>query len=271
MITWEQAVQTLRQSPEKSEIVKANFYDDPLIDAAKRYHNSSEWKELRDCWLPSAPGLVLDLGAGRGISSYAFAQEGWRVTALEPDKSAVVGAQAIRCLARENKLDITTVEEWGEQLSFNKNEFDLVFARAVLHHAGDLGRLCSEIARVLKPGGVFIAVREHVLSHRRDLSSFLEMHPLQHLYGGENAYTLKEYSDAITGNGELVLCDILNPFNSEINLFPRTRQEFKEQIAAKLMFPYPSLIPDVLLRIAGYFYQKPGRLFSFIAKKKNKV
>ena len=40
--------------------------------------------------IPRKAGRALDLGAGNGILSYALAREGWSVTAVEPDPSALV-------------------------------------------------------------------------------------------------------------------------------------------------------------------------------------
>src|SRR4051812_17248898 len=104
-MTWEQAVDWLIQQPGSEVLVKACFYDDPLIDAATRYWQSTEWRAVRDL-LPATPGKALDIGAGRGISSYALARDGWNVTALEPDPSEKVGAGAIRKLANEADLKI---------------------------------------------------------------------------------------------------------------------------------------------------------------------
>ena len=85
-------------------------------------------------------------------SSYALAKDGWRVTALEPDKSEVVGAGAIQYLGRATGTNIQVVTNWGEELPFASSEFDLVYCRAVLHHARDLQKLCREAARVLVAG-----------------------------------------------------------------------------------------------------------------------
>ena len=77
------------------------------------------------------------------------------MTALEPDPSALVGAGAIRALAAEARLPIDVVEEFSERLPFANDTFDVVFARAVLHHTRDLDSACREMFRVLRPGGIF--------------------------------------------------------------------------------------------------------------------
>ena len=196
-ISWEAAVVWLRNQPDQAELVRACFYDDPLRDAAERYYASTEWQAVREL-AGGKRGTALDLGAGRGISSYALARDGWCVCALEPDPSNVVGAGAICALAQEANLNIRVEQNWGESLPYPDASFDLVHGRQVLHHARDLDKLCREAARVLKPGGIFIATREHVISRPEDLPAFLESHPLHKLYGGEHAYLLDEYLGAIT-------------------------------------------------------------------------
>lgn len=264
-MTWEQAVLSLRADPDAQELVRACFYDDPLITAARRYASSTEWQAVRPL-IGNPPGRALDLGAGRGISSFALAADGWQVTALEPDSSAVVGAGAIRGLASEAGLGIDVVQDWGEQLPFEDGRFDLVHCRQVLHHARDLGRLCAEVARVLKPGGRFIATREHVVSSRDDVPAFQAAHPLHKLYGGEYAFTLDEYIGAIKAAG-IAVDTVLNPKESDINLYPETRANIKQRWAGKLGLPWPGLIPDALLRMAGARNHAPGRLYTFAGRK----
>jgi SAM-dependent methyltransferase len=277
--TWEEAVRWLTEQPNQQALVAACYYDQPHQAAADRYWQSDEWRSIRS-YLPPQPGHALDIGAGNGISSYALAQDGWQVAALEPDPSDLVGGGAIRKLAQTHQLPITVTQEFGERLPFADASFDFVFARQVLHHAQDLPQLCREVQRVLKPGGMFIAVRDHVISHRDDLPKFFDIHPLHNLYGGENAFLLPEYTRALEAAG-LVIKQVIKPFESVINYGPRSQNDLKAeflqrfqrlplgQIPANLLL-HDRVFPSFLKSLA-YFDRRPGRLYSFITHKPGAV
>jgi 2-polyprenyl-3-methyl-5-hydroxy-6-metoxy-1,4-benzoquinol methylase len=277
LITWEAAVQHLKSQPEQQELVRQCYYDDPLQAAADRYSHSEEWLAVKLLLDRHLPGKVLDLGAGRGISSYAFAQVGCTVTALEPDPSPIVGAGAIRSLIASSGVSIEIVPEYGETLPFANDTFDIVYGRAVMHHARNLSQFCLEADRVLKPGGVFIGTREHVISRPEDLPAFLAGHLLHHLYGGEHAYLLAEYLGAIESAG-LDIVQVIAPYNSVINYAPKTTQEFQADIANKLQRVVGKALAQKLARIqqiqqlVGWYASRstdtPGRLYTFMAVKK---
>jgi SAM-dependent methyltransferase len=277
--SWEDAVLWLRAQPEQQELVKAAYYDDPLILAAERFRVSTEWQAIRQ-YLAGYSGAALDIGAGRGIASYSLAKEDFTVTALEPDASDLVGAGAIHSLADEAQLTIKVVQEFSERLPFLDASFDVVFARAVLHHTTNLEKACHEIFRVLKPGGRFIAVREHVISKSADLAAFFQLHPLHKLYGGENAFMLRDYKSAIKKAG-FVEYDVLSPLLSPINYFPYTQDTLRADLVGRLpkilhiqyiakSLLAINLIFKVCIAMLSLVDSRPGRLYSFVSDKPEK-
>ena len=275
--SWEQAVATLLGEGKDPTLAKDCYFDGTALQAAQRYWASEEWQALRRL-LPPTAGTALDVGAGRGIASYALARDGWNVHALEPDPSMLVGAGAIRQIAAETGYSIVVLEAYGEKLPFEAGRFDLIIARQALHHARDLPALLRELYRVLRPGGRLIAVRDHVISSHADLSRFLDVHPLHKLYGGENAYMLGEYTAAIRGAG-FSLQDVIAPFDSPINYAPLTRAGLPSAIAdrvpnvlhsrrfaARLLRSPPIL--KAALSVIKRIDNRPGRLYSFVAERR---
>ena len=274
--SWEDAVLWLRAQPDMQALVREAYYDDPLIDTCNRYHDSREWAGVQS-ELKGRAGVALDVGAGFGIASYALARDGFSVIALEPDPSDLVGSGAIRTLAKDHGLPITVKEGVSESLPLPDASIDVVFARAVLHHTSNLSAALREFARVLKPGGLFVAIREHVITRPEDLPRFLAAHPLHRLYGGENAFLVTTYVSAITDSG-LKLEKIIKPLEHVINYAPHDRDALNAEIADRLghrlglsrpitaMLDLP-IIGDMLIRAAGYFDHRPGRHYSFVANK----
>lgn len=276
--TWEDAVKWLRSQPDKHNLVMGSYYDDPLIDAAERYWNSEEWQAVRKYFPKNSDIIALDVGAGRGIASYAMARDGFSVTALEPDPSDLVGSGAIRMLAKQSNLAIKVSEDVSERLPFADNSFDVIFARAVLHHTRDLKGACKEFFRVLKPSGRLVAIREHVISHQEDLDKFFEIHPLHCLYGGENAFLLTQYLSAFS-EARFSIENVINPLDSPVNLAPYTERSFKAELAARIgnrllgvtpilrgFLSLPGIWPIVRI-VLKRFDHRPGRLYSFVLSK----
>jgi len=271
--SWEEAVTWLLAQPAHRELCEACYYDRPPLAAAQRFHASAEWQALRR-FMPRVAGAALDVGAGMGVATYALASDGWQTTALEPDSSDLVGAGAIRALASQADLAIHVVQDWGESLPFLDASFDLVHARQVLHHARDLPSFARELARVLKPGGVLLATREHVISSHDQLSRFLARHPLQRLYGGENAFTLSVYRQALLGAG-LTLRKQIGPLDSVVNYAPFTEARLVDEIvrraarlpgggwAARALLARPWR--EMALALLSRLDRRPGRLYTFVA------
>jgi ubiquinone/menaquinone biosynthesis C-methylase UbiE len=278
---WAQAVEWLRAQPDRRQLVRDCYYDDPILEAAQRYANSNEWRAARKL-LPKQTGEALDLGAGRGICGYALAEDGWRVTAVEPEPGELVGRAAIMTIVESTQLPINVVDGVGEALPFEDATFDAVLTRSVLHHATDLQRVCSEICRVLKPDGKMIALREHVISNEEDLPLFQDQHPLHRICGDEMAYVLDHYLSAIT-LARLHMVHCIGPLASPVNYAPMTEEEWAHQcirpllpflgyrLSRLLASPSHTVGRMLLARLAQELSNAcntPGRLYSFVAVKR---
>lgn len=107
-------------------------------------------EELR---LEPAALRVLDVGCGGGLLTEEFARLGCAVTGVDPSSESL---EVARAHAREEGLDIEYREATGDELPFEDGAFPVVYCCDVLEHVDDVGRTVAEIARVLRPGGVFL-------------------------------------------------------------------------------------------------------------------
>lgn len=95
---------------------------------------------------------VLDVGCGGGLLAEEFAALGCRVTGVD---QSVPTLDAARAHAAHGGFDIGYVEGDAARLPFAGGQFDVVCCCDVLEHVDDVGRVLADIARVLRPGGVF--------------------------------------------------------------------------------------------------------------------
>ena len=274
-IAYEDAIRELQSDPRTAQLIADCYIDADVRVVAERFAASDEWRAVRAILGDAIRGsTTLDLGAGNGVASYAFAQAGaGRVLAVEPFAGGLAGRTAIARLAHPS---IVLIDSTGEALPVPDASVDIVYARQVLHHADDLDAMLAECARVLRPNGLFLACREHVVDDEAQLAAFLAAHPIHQLVGGEGAFPLKTYKRAISGSG-LVLKRVWGPWDSIVNAFPsaRTTAEFasrpRELLASRLgpLGQYLGRIPGATLairwRLSGR--REPGRLYSFLAQK----
>ncbi|WP_340539200.1 class I SAM-dependent methyltransferase [Nocardioides sp. GXZ039] len=102
-------------------------------------------------WLVgSEPVTVLELGAGTGQLTARLVAAGHEVYATEPD-------EAMLALLRRNLPDVQSSASGAEEIPLPDRSIDVVVA-AQCFHWFDPAVALPEIARVLKPGGVFAAV-----------------------------------------------------------------------------------------------------------------
>jgi 2-polyprenyl-6-hydroxyphenyl methylase/3-demethylubiquinone-9 3-methyltransferase len=96
---------------------------------------------------------VLDLGCAGGFMAEALDDRGARVTGIDPAERAVAAARAH---AAETGRAIRYDTGVGEALPYGDAAFDAVVSVDVLEHVSDLAQVIREVARVLRPGGLFL-------------------------------------------------------------------------------------------------------------------
>ncbi len=96
---------------------------------------------------------VLDLGCAGGFMAEALARNGANVSGIDPAAEAI---DAARSHAEVSGLNIRYDVGVGEALPYTDAVFDAVVCVDVLEHVADLDKVVREVARVLKPGGVFL-------------------------------------------------------------------------------------------------------------------
>ncbi len=107
-------------------------------------------RKLQQLHLPGK--TLLDVGCGGGFLAEEFARDGFAVTGVDPATNSL---EAARQHASDHNLTIDYQEGKGEALPFPDASFDIIACCDVLEHVDDLSLVISEVARTLKPGGVF--------------------------------------------------------------------------------------------------------------------
>ena len=272
--SWEEAIAVLRADPAHQDLIFHSYLSADLAENARRFSASAEFAETLRLLAQKVPRAraILDIPGGNGIAAYAFAKAGFEVTTVEPDPSASVGRGAIAAALASGALKADIVDAFGENLPFADASFDVVYVRQGLHHAADLPKMVREYARVLRPGGVLFAGREHVVeNYGESLEAFLATQADHQLYGGEHAFTLPDYRAALGGAGLNLVLE-LGPFDSCINLYPASIQDLHRSLLASRKGRYLArLLPAAWVANLGLWWLRrqkmPGRLYTFLAAK----
>jgi ubiquinone/menaquinone biosynthesis C-methylase UbiE len=111
------------------------------------------WCRRAATYLPDAPPpSIVDIGAGTGIWSLAFAEAlGVRVHAVEPSR----GMRARAVAARPHPL-VTYTEGSVERLPLEDDAVAAAWLSTVVHQFVDLPAAAHEIRRVVEPGGTVL-------------------------------------------------------------------------------------------------------------------
>jgi SAM-dependent methyltransferase len=257
------------------ELLRAAYMVGDPDELLAAFRSSAEWREIRRL-LPDPPAVVVELGSGRCVLASALAAAGYSVAGVEPCLGGDVGALAGQgLLASQVGAESVVVAAVAEALPVASGSIDVVIERQMMHHADSMDAVSLEVARVLRPGGRFLVLREHVVSSQRQLERFWRDHPFHALTGDEMAYPRSDYVAALTG-AHLDVTTVLRPLSSQINLWPSEEKSVGHAILARLRVPtrirsFPAAVLTRVLSSSGRLLdvldRRPGRLYSFIAVK----
>jgi SAM-dependent methyltransferase len=104
--------------------------------------------------LPARADAILELGYGSGVFLPSLAARAAHVAGFDVHDRAGAVAAALR--ARGIEADLRGGD--GRTLPFADGAFDAVVAVSALEFVDDLDGVCAEVARVLRPGSVFVVV-----------------------------------------------------------------------------------------------------------------
>jgi len=128
-------------------------WDDPVWAS-----NEYSFSRFLERWV--RPGMrVLEVGAAKSWASQHLVPRGCEYVATDvlADENIGIGRGAFFA---ERVGHYERVQADGEHLPFAAGSFDLTFCVATLHHALDLPKMVSEMARVTKRRGAVVALNE---------------------------------------------------------------------------------------------------------------
>jgi len=139
-------------------------------------------------------GRILEIGAGGAWFSAELSKLPQVVEITTTDVShRLLKVQALKVFrllkAKEGKITRTPAD-FGK-LGFPANHFDVVVCADALHQAVSLLRVLREVRRVLKPGGIFVGIREPV----RPLMKFRSRKSENGQAAPTPGYAVSEYRD----------------------------------------------------------------------------
>ncbi len=105
------------------------------------------------------PELVVDLGSGSGLSSFVWAPYAKKVIGVEPNEDFIAAAR--KAAVEEGHANVSFCQAMANQTTLPAESVDIVSSSSSFHWMEPETTL-KEVARILKPGGVF-AVFDYLL------------------------------------------------------------------------------------------------------------
>lgn len=101
---------------------------------------------ISDTYFPY-PGVLLDIGSGKGNHLVGFSRNGHEVYGLDKRNE---------CIEILPDMSISECDIENDVFPFRSESFDWVFSKSVLEHVSNTDNFLNETLRILKPGGVAV-------------------------------------------------------------------------------------------------------------------
>jgi len=186
---------------------------------------------------------ILEIGCGVGIDLIRFARNGAKVTGVDlAEKSIDLAKKNFAFNGVEGDLRVMN----GEQLEFDDNSFDVVYAHGVIQYTACDEKMIDEIFRVLKPGGEAIMMVYNKFSWLNLMSKLFKTE-LEH----EDAPVLNKYSIWQVKN-MLHMFSMVRIITERFPVKTRLHQGLKARIFNNAFVPLFNIIPRSIVRPAGW-------------------
>lgn len=115
-------------------------------------------------------GRLLDIGCSTGDWAAYWRDKGWYCAGVDIDREHVQ-------LARNRAIDAKYCDLNHDQLPFENQSFDLIFAGEVIEHLIDTDGFISELYRCLRPRGHVLITTPNLVSFENRLRILLGIYP----------------------------------------------------------------------------------------------
>jgi ubiquinone/menaquinone biosynthesis C-methylase UbiE len=97
----------------------------------------------------------LDLGCGSGTQATCLVAEGFDVLAAD---LSIEGVKVAAATLQDSGYEANVMNADAEQLPLRDASMDACICGLLLHHFKDMGRVAEELHRIVKPGGIVVAL-----------------------------------------------------------------------------------------------------------------
>jgi 2-polyprenyl-3-methyl-5-hydroxy-6-metoxy-1,4-benzoquinol methylase len=134
-------------------------------------------------------GSFLDIGCSTGEWGQLWMKSGWDVSGIDIDKEHLKDA--------ENKgLKTSYCDLNSDNIPYNDNSFDLIFAGEIIEHLIDTDGFITELYRCVKPGGFVLITTPNLVSFENRIRILFGKYPMWVDYRLQGSGHIRAYTPA---------------------------------------------------------------------------